>query len=125
MLISQFNPSNPGKGMEKLFGNGNNLLMLVKLTDATMASYIFKEVKNRADKLTGSTGKTVLPFITSRAEAQKEANQLNVINQSVIGAKKVWSKPSPSWSAATSPMPSSGRQMAVTTKASTTSLYLE
>jgi hypothetical protein len=34
------------------------------------------------------TGKTVLPSITAQAEAQEEAHQLNVINQSVIGAKE-------------------------------------
>jgi hypothetical protein len=53
-----------------------------------MASYVVKEAKNRADKLTASTGKTVLPSITSQVEAQEEANQLNVINQSIIGAKE-------------------------------------
>jgi hypothetical protein len=40
VLISQFNPSNPGKGMEKLLNDGNNLLTLVKSTDAITASYI-------------------------------------------------------------------------------------
>jgi hypothetical protein len=49
VFISQFNPSNPGKGMKKLLDNGNNLLTLVKSTDAIMASYIVKEAKNRAD----------------------------------------------------------------------------
>ncbi len=31
VLISQFNPSNPGKGMEKLLNDGNNLLTLGKI----------------------------------------------------------------------------------------------
>jgi hypothetical protein len=89
VLISQFNPSNPGKGMEKLLKNdGNNLLTLVKSTDAITASYVVKEAKNRADKFTALTGKTILPSITSRVKAQEEANQLNVINQLVIGAKE-------------------------------------
>ncbi len=87
MLISQFNPSDLGKGMEKLLDDGNNLLKLVKSTDAIMASYIIKEAKQRADTFTASTGKTISPSITAQAEAQEEANQLNVINQSVIGAK--------------------------------------
>ncbi len=65
MLISQFNLSNLGKGMEKLLNGGNNLLTLVKSTDAITASYLVKEAKKRADKLTSSTGKTVLPSITS------------------------------------------------------------
>jgi hypothetical protein len=88
VLISQFNRSNLGKAMEKLLNNGNNLLTLVKSADAITASYMIKKAKNRADKLTASTSKTVLPSITSRAEAQEEANQLNVINQLVIGAKE-------------------------------------
>jgi hypothetical protein len=73
VLISQFNPSNPGKGMEKLLNDGDNLLTVVKSTDAITASYVVKKAKNRADKLTASTDKTVLPSITSQAEAQEEA----------------------------------------------------
>ncbi len=76
VLISQFNPSNPGKGMEKLLNNGNNLLTLVKSTDTILASYIVKEAKNKADDLTASTGKTILPAITSRAEAQGSKDRL-------------------------------------------------
>ncbi len=42
VFISQFNPTNPGKGMEKLLNDGNNLLTLVKSTDAITASYVIK-----------------------------------------------------------------------------------
>jgi hypothetical protein len=125
VLISQFNPSNPGKGMEKLLDDDNNLLTLVKSTDVITASYVIKKAKNRAEELTASTGKTILPSITSQAEAQEEADQLNVINQWLLAPKKVWLKPSPSWLEATPPMPSSGWPMAATTKASTTSPYLK
>jgi hypothetical protein len=65
VLISQFNPSNPGKGMEKLLDDGNNLLTMVKSTDAITASSVIKVVKKRADKLTATTGKTVPPSITA------------------------------------------------------------
>jgi hypothetical protein len=65
VLISQFNPSDLGKGMEKLLDDGDNLLALVKSTDAITASYVIKEAKQRADKLTASTGKTVSPSITA------------------------------------------------------------
>ncbi len=65
VLISQYNPSNLGKGMEKPINDGNNLLTLVKSTGAIMTSYVVKEAKKRADKLTASTGKTVLPSITA------------------------------------------------------------
>jgi hypothetical protein len=88
VLISQFNLSNLGKGMEKLLNDGNNLLTLVKSTDAITASYVIKEAKQRAVKLTASTGKTISPSITAQAEAQEEADQLNVINQLGIGAKE-------------------------------------
>jgi hypothetical protein len=88
VLISPFNLSNLGKGMEKLLNNNNNLLMLMKSTDAITARSIIKAAKKRANKLTAMTGKTVLPSITTQAEAQEEANQLNVINQMVIGTKE-------------------------------------
>ncbi len=88
VLISQFNLSNSGKGMEKLLNDGNNLPTLVKSTDAITASYVIKEAKQRADALTASTGKTVSPSITAQAEAQEEADRLNVINQLVISAKE-------------------------------------
>jgi hypothetical protein len=88
VLISQFDPSNPDKGVEKLLDDGNNLLMLIKSKDAITAGSIMKAAKKRADKLTATTGKTVLPSIMAQTEAQEEANQLNVINQLVIGAKE-------------------------------------
>jgi hypothetical protein len=65
VLISQFNPSNPGKGMEKLFDNSNNLLTLVKSTDAFTAGSVIKAATKRADELTALTGKTDLPSITA------------------------------------------------------------
>jgi hypothetical protein len=88
VLISQFNPRDPGKGMEKLLNEGNNLIMLVKSTDAITACSVIKAAKKRVDKLTATTGKTILPSITAQTEAQEEADQLNLINQLVIGAKK-------------------------------------
>jgi hypothetical protein len=88
VIISQFDPSNLGKGMEKLLNDGNNLLTLVKSADAITANSIVKEAKKQADKLTALTGKTILPSITAQAEAQEEASQLNVINQLVISTKE-------------------------------------
>ncbi len=87
VLQSQFNPSNLGKGMEKLLDTGDNQLTLVKSTDAITAGSMIKKAKQNAKVLLILTGKTVLPIITTQAEAQEEANQLNVINQLVIGAK--------------------------------------
>jgi hypothetical protein len=72
VLVSQFNPSDPGKGMVKLLNDGDNILSRVQSTDA----------------ITTTTGKTILPTFNTRTEAQEEADQFNVINQSVIGAKE-------------------------------------
>ncbi len=88
VLISQFNPSDPGKGMVKLLDDGDNILTRVHSTDAIMAGSILKSVKKRADELSTMTGKTILPTFTTQTEAQEEADRLNIINQSVIGAKE-------------------------------------
>jgi len=88
VLISQFNPSNPGKGMEKLLKDGTNLLTNVKLTDAITANSVLKAAKARADAALKASSTTITPAITSQLEAQEEADRLNVINQSVIGAKE-------------------------------------
>ena len=88
-LQSQFNPSNPGKGMVKLFdAAGDSRLTLVMSTNAIMAGFMIKEAKLHAEARLTLTGKTVLPTITTQAKAQEEANCLNVINQAVIGAKE-------------------------------------
>ena len=88
VLQSQFNPSDPGKGMEKLLDTGDNQLTLVMSTDAIMAGSVIKETKLHAKACLTSTGKTILSTITAQAEAQEEADCLNVINQAVIGAKE-------------------------------------
>jgi hypothetical protein len=59
VLIGQFDLSSLGKGLEKLLDEGNNLLMMVKTTDAIMAGSIIKAAKKRADKLTAMTVKPV------------------------------------------------------------------
>ena len=87
VLVSQFNPSDPGKGMVKLLHNGDNILTRVQSASIT-AKLVLKLAKKRADALSTMTGKTILPTITARTEAQEEANRLNVINQSVIGANE-------------------------------------
>ncbi len=88
VLISQFNPSDPGKGMVKLLDNSDNILMPLQSTDAITAGSVLKLAKKQVDELSTTTGKTVLPTFTTRTEAQEEADRLNVINQSVIGAKE-------------------------------------
>jgi hypothetical protein len=84
MLVSQFNPSNLGKGMAKLLKDGSNLLTNVKSTNAIMANSVLRAA-NVAPKAASTT---IAPTITSRSEAQEEADCLNVINQLVISAKE-------------------------------------
>jgi hypothetical protein len=88
VLVSQFNPSDPGKGMVKLLDNGDKILTQVQSTDAITAGSVLKSAKKQADELSTTTGKTVLPTFNTQTEAQEEADRLNVINQSVIGAKE-------------------------------------
>jgi hypothetical protein len=65
VLVSQFNLSNPGKGIENLLNNGDNLLTLMKLTDAIMDGSMIKASKNQADEFLSTSGITILPATTS------------------------------------------------------------
>ncbi len=67
ILQSQFNPSNPGKGMEKLLDTGDYQLTLVKSTNAITAGSVIKKAKQNAKVLSILTGKIVLPIITTQA----------------------------------------------------------
>ena len=58
--------------MEKLLNNGGNRLTLGMSTDAIMAEAVIKKAKLQAESLSTMTGKTILPTITARAEAQEE-----------------------------------------------------
>ncbi len=46
VLVSQFNPSDPGKGMVKLLKDGNNILRQVQITNAITAGSILKLARN-------------------------------------------------------------------------------
>ncbi len=65
VLVCQFNPSNPGKGMVKLLDDGDNILTRVQSTNAITAGSVLKSAKKRADELSTTTGKTVLPTFTT------------------------------------------------------------
>ena len=58
------------------------------MTDVITAESVIKSTKKRVDELSTTTSKTILPTFTKQTEAQEEANQLNFINQSVIGTKE-------------------------------------
>ena len=96
--------------MVKLLDDGDNILTRVQSTDAITAELVLKSAKKRADALSTTTGKTILPTITAQTEAQEETDQLNDINQSVIGAKEgvveaVSKLQYRNWLEATSPTP--------------------
>ena len=74
VLVSQFSPSDPGKGMVKLLNNGDNILTRIQSTNAITAGSVLKSAKKRADDLSTTTGKTILPTFTTRTEAQEEAD---------------------------------------------------
>jgi hypothetical protein len=88
MLVSQFNPSNPGKSMAKLLEDGSNLLTNVKSTNAITADLVLKAAKIKADAALKAASTMIAPAISLQLEAQEEADRLNVINQSVIGLKE-------------------------------------
>jgi hypothetical protein len=88
ILVSQFNPSDPGKGMEKLLKNRTNLLTNVKSTNTITANSVLKAAKAKADTASKASSTMITPTITSRLEAQEEADCLNVINKLVIRPKE-------------------------------------
>jgi hypothetical protein len=88
VLVSQFNPSNPGKGMAKLLEDGSNLLTNMNSTNAITANSVLKAAKTKVNVASKAASTTITPTITSQSEAQEEANRFNVINQLVIGAKE-------------------------------------
>ncbi len=65
ILVSQFNPSNPGKGMAKLLEDGTNLLTKVKLTNTIKADLVLKAAKARADAASKESSTMITPTITS------------------------------------------------------------
>ncbi len=75
VLVSQFNPSNPGKGMEKLLKDVTNLLTNVKSTNAIMANSVLKAAKAKVDVASKASSTTITPTITSQLEAQEEADR--------------------------------------------------
>jgi hypothetical protein len=67
-------PQQPGQGHGEAPHTGDNQLTLVKSTNAIMAGSVIKKVKQNAKVLSILTGKTILPIITTQAEAQEEAD---------------------------------------------------
>jgi hypothetical protein len=85
------NPEDTTKtGMSKLFDEAPNELNSIKTKDIYSWRDIIKREKDKADAKTKNStiGKVYQPEITTRSEAQDEADRLNQFNQAVIGIKE-------------------------------------
>jgi len=83
----QFNPLDKTNGMSKLFDKNQNTINTITTQDA----YDYKDIlkKSRDEAFKASTKEiTVKPDITTRQEAQDEADILNQIYQAVLGVKE-------------------------------------
>jgi hypothetical protein len=83
MLKSTYNPGDPGNGMEKLLISSTatppSLLSCIRSTDAATITSVLNEARDIADAQ--STAQLpVLPTITVRADAQDEADRINMVN---------------------------------------------
>ena len=86
VLRETYNPGDPGNGMFKLCAAAN-AIATIKATSVATAKSVLDDAK--AVATAASTGSTIVPpAIDSRADAQDEADRLNLINQAVIGAKE-------------------------------------
>jgi hypothetical protein len=86
VLRETYNPGDPGNGMLKLCAAAN-AIATIKATSVATAKSVLDEAK--AVAAAASIGSTIVPpAIDSRADAQDEADRLNLINQAVIGAKE-------------------------------------
>jgi len=70
ILVSQFNPSDPGKGMVKLLDNGDNILMRIQSTDVITAGSVLKSAKKR-DVIGHGIGGKYIPIMARLAKARR------------------------------------------------------
>ena len=87
MAKEQFNPLDKTNGMSKLVNQNRNTINTITTQDA----YDYKDIlkKSRDEAFKGSTKETtVKPDITTRQEAQDEADRMNQIYQAVLGVKE-------------------------------------
>jgi len=83
----QFNPLDKTNGMSKLFEKNQNTINTITTQHAYDYKDILKKSKDEASK--ASTKKTtVKPDISTRQEAQDEADRLNQIYHAVLGVKE-------------------------------------
>jgi len=86
ILRETYNPGDPGNGMFKLCAAANEIAS-IKATSVATAKSVLDDAK--AVAAAASTSSSIVPpAIDSRADAQDEADRINLINQAVIGAKE-------------------------------------
>ena len=87
-LTGMYNMLDPQHGMAKLAEKAENKINKIKSTDAVTASDILRESKQKAARESQTLNAVVTPEITTRAEAQEEADRRNQYCQAVIGVKE-------------------------------------
>ena len=87
ILRSQFNTSDAGNGMIKLLDTNANPIRDRKSTNASTCESVLAQA--RAEARAASTANVpVAPTISTRPDAQEEADRENLLNQAIIGAKE-------------------------------------
>ena len=87
-MLGMYNPLEPGKGMAGLLDANSNRINRIKSVDVVTPEQILKESRDEAAAISRSTGATATPAITSRSDAQDEADRRNHYHQAVIGVKE-------------------------------------
>jgi hypothetical protein len=85
VIKQQYNPAGGSNGMLDLLNQNNKGPQANKTT--TSEDVLLAAKKDAVDKSV-KTGTIIVPKFTLQADAQHEANQRNIINQALIGAKE-------------------------------------
>ena len=83
VLISQFNPSDPGKGMVKFLDDGDNKLTRVQSTDAIMAGSVLKSASKETSRQTFDNGRQNHPPYLHNTNGGTGGSQLIERHQSI------------------------------------------
>ena len=86
VLRSTFNPINPGCGMSGLCTKSSDVAKITTTSVATIQS-VLDEAAAKA-RAASTLTHTATPTISTRSDAQEEADRINLLNQAVIGAKE-------------------------------------
>ena len=87
-LKGMFNPLEPGQGMAGLLSETSNSINEIKSNDIFTPDRILREARAEAQAISQRTGTTATPNITTRSDAQDEADRRNQAYQAVIGVKE-------------------------------------